>query len=144
MVKNGKNIALVLLAFLFAACNPKGPEPIKLNAENCDFCGMMISDAKFGAELITDKGRIYKFDDVHCMIQYSKDHHIANARFFVSIYDKNDALMPAETAYYIQGGDIKSPMMGNCIAFSSEAAAQEYLGKFNAKSVSWDDLEKSE
>ena len=29
---------------------------------------MKIADGKFGAELITTKGRIYKFDDIHCMI----------------------------------------------------------------------------
>jgi len=144
MIKSSKNIALILWIFLFATCSSKGPEPIKLNAEHCEFCGMTISDAKFGAELITDKGKIHKFDDVHCMIAYSKEHNITGAKFFVSIYDKNDTLMPAETAYYIQGGDITSPMMGNSLAFSSEAAANEYLVKFKADAVSWNNLLKNE
>ena len=140
-----KNIASVLLlSALFIACSNKTPEPIKLNAESCDFCKMGISDGKFAAELITDKGKIYKFDDVHCMIAYSKKQKITGAAFFVSIYDKDNALMPAETAYYIQGGDIRSPMMGNCIAFSSEAAAKEYLEKSKAKNVSWNDLLENE
>ncbi|MDR3273007.1 MAG: nitrous oxide reductase accessory protein NosL [Flavobacteriaceae bacterium] len=143
--KNIKNIApILLLSVVFMSCNNKTPQPIKLNVESCDFCKMTISDGKFGAELMTNKGKVYKFDDIHCMVEYSKTNKIMGAAFFVSIYDKDNALVPAETAYYIQGGDIKSPMMGNCIAFSSETAAKEYLEKFNAKNVSWNNLIENE
>ncbi len=51
------------------SCAPQGAEPIKLNTDGCEFCKMKIADGKFGAEIITAKGRIYKFDDMHCIIE---------------------------------------------------------------------------
>ena len=47
---------------LLISCGKKEAEPIKLNSDGCEFCKMKISDGKFGAEIITAKGRIYKFD----------------------------------------------------------------------------------
>ena len=29
-------------------------------------------DPKFGGEVITKKGKIYKFDDLHCMVSFLK------------------------------------------------------------------------
>ena len=46
---------------------------------------MKISDGKFGAELITSKGRIYKFDDMHCMISYHKKSEQQIFNLFISM-----------------------------------------------------------
>ena len=45
----------LLLAFapLLGACREPGPQPIALGRENCGFCRMAISDARFGAQLVT-------------------------------------------------------------------------------------------
>ena len=33
---------------------------------------MTISDPQFGGEIITTKGKVYKFDDLHCMKGFLK------------------------------------------------------------------------
>ena len=68
-----KKVFYFLLLALTFACAKKGAVPIKLNSDGCDFCKMKIADGKFGAELITEKGRVYKFDDMHCMMNYHKE-----------------------------------------------------------------------
>ena len=60
-----------------SACSASGPEPIVVNKDVCFHCKMNISDVRFGAELITTKGRIYKFDDVVCMKGFAS--HMAAA-----------------------------------------------------------------
>ncbi len=32
---------------------------------------MLITDNKYGAELITTKGKIYKFDSMECLVEFS-------------------------------------------------------------------------
>ena len=64
---------LALLSGLFTACSGKGPEPIALNKDNCDYCKMSISNMSFASEIVTVKGRAYKFDDLACLIHYKND-----------------------------------------------------------------------
>ena len=35
---------------------------------------MSISDKRFACEIVTEKGRAYKFDDVTCMMSYKNDY----------------------------------------------------------------------
>ena len=58
---------------LLVACGHSGPETININKDDCDNCKMSISDKRFACELVTEKGRAYKFDDVTCMMSYKND-----------------------------------------------------------------------
>src|SRR5688572_13689262 len=60
-------VALVVL--LCVSCST-GPDPIHFGQDNCHTCKMTLMDNKFGAELVTKKGKIYKFDDMRCMVNY--------------------------------------------------------------------------
>jgi copper chaperone NosL len=138
-----KKISYLLLFTVLISCAPKGAEPIKLNIDNCDFCKMTIADGKFGAEIITTKGRIYKFDDIHCMIGYQKENIKSNIKsFYIHDFNQNNVLIAAETAYYIKGGTINSPMRGNIIAVQTEKEATELIQKFQANPISWAEIIK--
>ena len=69
---------------------------------------MKISDGKICAELITNKGRIYKFDDMHCMISYYKEKSNNKYSIFFIFYDfsENNILIPAENCFFVKGGEI--------------------------------------
>lgn len=138
-----KKLMYFLLLILIVSCSPKGAEPIKLNSDACAFCKMTIADGKFGAELITSKGRIYKFDDIHCMISYHKENKTKNIQsFYVHDFNQNNILIPAETAYYVTGGAINSPMRGNIIAAQTENETRELETKFKANPISWAEIIK--
>ena len=64
------NAFLILGLLTLLSCTHQKLEPIKLNIDKCNNCGMTISDIKFAAELVTNKGRSYKFDDIACMMKY--------------------------------------------------------------------------
>jgi copper chaperone NosL len=100
---------------------------------------MTISEGKYGSEIITDKGRVYKFDDMMCMIHYCNDNpNVKIGSYFVSDYSKENELIPVPSAFFLSGGAIKSPMRGGIIAFSSQKEAKEYSIKLKAATATWD------
>jgi len=138
-----KWLSFFLILFLTISCANKEAVPINLNTDGCDFCKMKIADGKFGAELITSKGRIYKFDDMHCMINYHKENkNVQIHSFYIHDYNQNNVLIPAETAFYIKGGEINSPMHGNIIAVKTNEEAQIVAQKLKANPISWQEIIK--
>jgi copper chaperone NosL len=129
---------LLLSLTIFSCANDKAV-PIKLNVDNCDFCGMSIADGKFAAEVITDKGRDYKFDDILCMINYTKEN--SNTKiggYYVNDFAQDNILIPAQTAFFLSGGTIQSPMRGGIIAVSNEVDAKEFGTKLSAVPITWE------
>ena len=136
-----KSIFILTLFFALLSCGPKGPEAIKLNSDACAFCKMTISSAPYATELITDKGRIYKFDDLSCMMNYSKENDgLPNAQFFISDYLTPETFVKVESASFLQGGIIRGPMGGKVVGFNSKSDAQEYQSKLEAETVTWSAL----
>ena len=138
-----KKLTYLLILLLSVSCKTKEADPIKLNSDGCDFCKMKIADGKFGAELITTKGRIYKFDDMHSMINYQKENLATKIQsFYIHDFNQNNVLISAESAFYVKGGEINSPMRGNIIAVKTEKEAKNIALKYNASLVSWSEIIK--
>jgi len=142
--KTTVNLIMVsFLALLLPSCGNEKAEQIKLNTDNCDFCRMKISDGKFAAEIITQKGRIYKFDDLSCMLEYvAGQTDISIKSYYINDYLKENELIDATKAWYVFNEELRSPMGGNTAAFSSEEKAQEYAEKFNVFAEKWDEISK--
>ncbi len=144
---NRKNISFTaagLLVVLISSCSAKGPEPIKLNTDSCDNCKMTIADARFACELITSKQRVYKFDDLACMVSYKKEHadKAQDALYYVSDYLKPNQLSLAENAIFIQGDNVGSPMGGNMAAFSNKDSASVYKQQLSCEEANWQGISK--
>ncbi len=132
--------ALTLLLF-FAACKPQGPVPIQLNTDQCEYCKMSVSDPNFGAEVITDKGRVYKFDDLSCLVGYVNENpETAIGQYYVNAYGKDNELIDATGAHYVEGGSVHSPMNGNFAAFETQSEAEQAAKDLQAKPVTWDSI----
>ena len=129
-----------IMFFTLYACNNKEPKPIKLNIDQCAFCKMQISDGKFGAELITDKGKVFKFDDISCMIAYAYEHKTNVNAFFVNDFTKDNFLINVNDAHFLINGSISSPMRGNIAAFDNETALKKSNFELKAKQISWAEI----
>src|SRR5215203_1996100 len=51
-------LAFGMFCMMAVSCNAS-PEAIRIGKDNCTFCKMTISDARYGAEIVTAKGKIY-------------------------------------------------------------------------------------
>ena len=141
--KNKAGAAVVLLICIITntACTNKGAQPIKLNVDNCDYCKMTISDGKMAAEVITKKGRVYKFDDIICMHGYvTENKNTEYANQYIADYLSPANFINVETAFYVRNNEIKSPMGGNTAAFSDKEKANEFAKKYNTDVLNWTNL----
>lgn len=132
---------LILLLFIIGiGCSKKEAEPIKLNVDQCEFCKMKISDGKFASEVITTKGRVYKFDDLRCLVSYIHEKNISVDKSFVNDFSKKNSLISIDEAFFLKGGDISSPMRGNIAAFKDELQFEDYKTKLNATKTNWSEI----
>lgn len=130
--------AVLLIVFsCFTACSSNKSETIKLHSDGCDYCQMKISDGRFGAEIITQKGRVYKFDDLQCLLNYASSSKSAIAAYYVHDFSKPNTLIDATSAYYVKNEGLKSPMGGNTAAFKEELAATQFANSHAAKMQLW-------
>ncbi|WP_298646826.1 nitrous oxide reductase accessory protein NosL [uncultured Proteiniphilum sp.] len=140
--KRAAAIFLPLLTPLFLSCVNDNARPVRLNQDECEECRMTIVDPKFDTQIITEKGRCLKFDDLSCLIRYTKENKdIKIRKTYVSDYLKEDHFIEAETASYIKGGEVKSPMNANIAAFETREEAEEVAKQLNAEIVSWEDID---
>jgi len=132
---------LFLPLFFLLSCSEAKPEKAKLNVDNCDYCKMTIADEKFVAELITSKGRLYKFDDVACMQNYVKDNtSAANSNLFVTNFEQPGTFLKVENAAFVTGEVLSSPMGGNFAAFADTKAAEAFAQNNSVQTVLWKDI----
>jgi copper chaperone NosL len=124
------------LLLLLQSCNTSA-EPIAFGKDQCHYCKMIISDRSFGAELITGKGKIYKFDDTHCILSFLKSGDLDQsqvAAVFLVDYAQKEKLIPAETAFLLRGDAIKGPMAGTIAAFET------FQQQWKAQQVRWNEV----
>lgn len=140
---NTAMIAL-LLSISLASCNA-GPEPITPGVDNCYFCKMTVSDNRFGAELVTTKGKIYKFDDVHCIVTFLKTKSIEPANIktiYLTDFCSNHQLINVNKTALLKSDDLRSPMGGNIAAFDNRDSLQKTQQRFAGTIVNWNELIK--
>ena len=115
--------AIVFIA-LISGCK-SGPEPIRYGYDSCDFCRMTIVDNRFGGELVTSKGKVYKFDAAECLGNfYHRTHESFTWVLFVD-FNHPGTLIPAKQAFLLQSDQLHSPMGKGIAAFQNEQQAKE-------------------
>lgn len=119
-----KYILVLLLLAGLGACRDRidtGPRTVHYGEEVCERCKMIISDKRFAAQYITEKGESKKFDDIGCMVDDLKE---AGKRgetplaVYVAGFGTGEWL-DAGKAFYLQNSELKSPMGYNIAAFGS-------------------------
>ena len=138
-------VSLIISAFFmmsFLSCN-SGPQPIKLGSDACDFCKMSIADQHFGAEIITKKGKVYKFDDMHCILAFMKSNAIGKndiKETWLVNFSEPHNFIPAEKAFLLKSNELHSPMGGNVASFDDENKMKETMKDIKGEVVTWNQL----
>jgi len=116
-------VAVVVLAmFTISACST-GPEPIRYGQDECTHCKMTLTDKRFGAEIVTRKGKVFKFDDLNCLVSYLKSGAVAKdqiAQVVAVDFKNSNVFIEVEQAFFLHNEAIKSPMRGDVASFSGK------------------------
>jgi copper chaperone NosL len=94
---------------------------------------MMIADKRFGGELVTKKGKVYKFDSLECLSEYM-DLHSDDYKIYVVDSMNDGNLIEAEKANFEIRSELRSPMGQGILA----SPKRENVAKRNL--LEWKDL----
>ena len=131
---------LLLFILLITGCNVE-QQPIRYGEEICQYCTMTIVEPGFGAEVVTNKGKAYKFDAIECMMNYLEENGDDDiALFFSNILIDPGSLFDATGLTFLKAESIPSPMGAFLSAYSSVGEAKSTLGENEGEIYNWDEL----
>ena len=122
--------------FALFSCQKNEPKNFSLQKDQCDNCKMTITELNHATEIVTEKGRAYKFDDINCMEMFEKAEtdKMKNAKKYV-IDAPSGKFVELQKATLITGGSIKSPMGGNTQAYENKETAVKAAKKLGASVI---------
>jgi copper chaperone NosL len=104
---------------------------------------MGIVDPKYGSEIITGKGRVYKFDDVTCLNNFIKSGALEEKDIKQTVvinFEKQNDFLDIHTAFFVLSANLRSPMGGNAAAFFSREAAARFSESNKGEVLNWAQL----
>lgn len=136
------NILFLLFSIICFSCR-SGPDKIYIDLDMCSHCEMKISDTRFAAQIITSKGKVFKFDDYACLIEFQNESkNTGDTELYVALYTQGGEWINVVDAYFAYGEEIRSPMRGNAAAFRTESEAGELARKISGEVLRWQELVK--
>jgi copper chaperone NosL len=119
------------------------PEAIEYGKDQCSFCKMNIVDQTHSAQMVTTKGKQFKFDSIECLVNYlDQNKEEKTALLLVADYGNPGEMTEAENATYLITPAIKSPMGANLSAFSAKNTAEELRQKHAGEIYTWETLKQ--
>lgn len=135
-------VILIVCGISLSACNTK-PQPIEYGKDGCHYCKMTIVDRQHASQLVTSKGKVYKFDAIECMIHNLNENDIGPyAHTLVSDFNNPGKLIDAQDASFLISKDIPSPMGAFLSAFNNKEAALKTQNDSKGTIYNWDELLK--
>lgn len=127
----------LILSLAVAACGGSGPRAVVLGEDECGFCRMTVSDARFAAEVVTSTGRVHVFDSVECLAGYARNAEPGSIRtLWVTDAELPGQFVEAERAGYLLDASLRGPM-GRAVAFANLDAARDAQARYGGTVADW-------
>ncbi|MCB1131536.1 MAG: nitrous oxide reductase accessory protein NosL [Verrucomicrobiae bacterium] len=144
--KEGKQVAarvgpLLAVTLTLPGCD-SGPVAIDYGRDACDSCRMTLVDRRFGTEFVTAKGKVYKFDDVNCLLDFMEEERASAGNAYVVNFAKENELLEVENAVFLKHPQLRTPMNSGLAAFATKANAEttgRELGG-NGEVIGWEEV----
>jgi copper chaperone NosL len=135
-----KHCSIFALLLIFFSCNVS-PKPIEYGSDGCHNCKMTIVDRIHAAEIVTKKGKVYKFDATECMINFMDDFDTSEIELYLSNnYTEPEALIDATKATFLISEKIPSPMGAFLSAFKNKLDAEKFQVEKGGELHTWKTL----
>ena len=135
-------IILVFFAVITNGCS-RQPEPIDYGKDNCSYCKMSIVEKQFGAELITKKGKLEKFDSIECLAAFLQSGAISVEDVlscWITDYYHPGSFLKADDSFYLHSENLRSPMGEYLSGYSNINEAKKSLNEHGGNILKWDDV----
>ncbi|MEZ4796484.1 MAG: nitrous oxide reductase accessory protein NosL [Flavobacteriaceae bacterium] len=136
-----KHHSLVALLLLLLGCNVS-PQAIDYGNDGCHFCKMTIVDKVHGAEIVTNKGKVYKFDASECMINFLYEFEDSSEirLYLTNHYTEPGVLIDATKATFLISENVPSPMGAFLTAIKNKTEAEKIQSEKGGSLYSWEEL----
>ena len=112
-----KAFALTLLVSILVSCTIE-PAKIEYGKDACHFCKMNIVDKTHASQLVTKKGKAFKYDAIECMLNDLENRNQKEiGLFLITDYLTPEKLINAKEATFLISDSIQSPMGANLTGF---------------------------
>lgn len=132
-------IGILLFSILFASCAVE-ESPIVYGKDACHFCKMNIVDKQHAAEIVTEKGKPFKYDAIECMMLDISANEKKISLYLVTDYLTPGKLVDATKATYLISENLPSPMGANLTGFESKVEAEKFQVEKSGNLYSWNEL----
>ena len=137
-----KILSLLFILLLVVSCSVE-PEPINYGSDACHYCKMNVVDNQYAAELVTKKGKAFKYDAIECMLNDMKEiNEDEIALYLTNTFDVPGELVDARKVSYLISENMPSPMGANLSAFKDEKLAKSKKEEKSGEIYNWDELKK--
>ncbi len=120
--------ALFSILFLMAACAPKpagGPPQARFGQDVCARCGMIVSEPRFAAGYIDEKGESVIFDDVGEALAAVRQTPALKDRLYVNDMEEPGWLSAAD-AFFVHAPGLTTPMGSGIAVFRTRDRAASF------------------
>jgi copper chaperone NosL len=135
-----KHVFILTLLLTFFSCNIS-PKPIDYGNDGCHYCKMIIVDKIHAAEVVTKKGKVYKFDASECMVNFLKEFDNSKVELLLANnYNVPEELIDATKATFLISENVPSPMGAFLSAFKTKEEAQKIQSNKEGELFTWEEL----
>ncbi|MBI5511297.1 MAG: nitrous oxide reductase accessory protein NosL [Deltaproteobacteria bacterium] len=130
-------IAVSCLLALACARTPPAPAALDTRNEECAFCRMRVSDARFAAQIVAPGEEPRFFDDLGCLAAYlKKTPRLATASVAYVADHRDKSWVAAWRATYSRVPELWTPMASHLIAHRDPASRDLDAAGNNGTNVS--------
>lgn len=134
-----KIIIYAISIVLLISCKVE-PKEINFGQDICYYCKMTIVDKPFASEIVSDKGKVYVYDAIECMIKNINVENLNPKMYLVYDYKNTNQFLNATESYFVVSTNIKSPMGENLAAFEKIKVANQFIENNGGKLYNWAEI----
>ncbi len=131
---------LTLLALAcVAGCSDDAPRALVRGEDSCAYCRMTIDDARFGALVLTDRGRLQTFDSIECAASWVATQTPAHEprAIWVANFADPSQWVDATRAVFLHGSRLRSPMGRDLVAFATDSDPDALQRAHGGAAITW-------
>ncbi len=147
---NRRRLLKGLLGFSLLGVAQAAPRPLRVGVEACPYCNMTILDARYAAQMVSQTGKVYAYDDVGCLLDHllgyggprvrPKELYVAD---FAASSRREARFLPVNQAVFLYSERIRTPMGVGLLAFARTSDLEAYLRErpqHHGAVLRWNDL----
>ncbi|MFT5886709.1 MAG: copper chaperone NosL [Arcticibacterium sp.] len=137
-----RHISLFLLISLVSwSCSIQSQE-ITYGKDACHFCKMNIVDQQHASEIVSKKGKVFKYDSIECLLQDEENNQTEKvALYLVMDYYKPNSFIDASKAIFLISENVPSPMGAYLSALSSKESADKLQADERGNLYTWEEIQ---